>query len=175
MPLWYFLWKNLDSSISTIFGCPNSSKPPISIGCSSKSTSQTSRQKLHQSTIVWSSCAMCIMCNFTLGAVSAPTVNNIYYLLQCQVDSTHPSHLVFFSSLCTAIPGIVSFNQRFRNLTKWTLWDQKVDSDCTGLSGGFSGQRAWVHKIKKMGARQPFLSWFQTCPVAGTSALILNV
>jgi hypothetical protein len=29
------------------------------------------------------------------------------------------------------------------------LCDQKLASDSSGLSGGFSGQRAWVRKIKK--------------------------
>jgi hypothetical protein len=29
------------------------------------------------------------------------------------------------------------------------LYDQKLASDSSGLSGGFSGQRAWVRKIEK--------------------------
>jgi hypothetical protein len=33
------------------------------------------------------------------------------------------------------------------------MCDQKLASDSSGLSGGFSGQRAWV-RILKMGARQ---------------------
>lgn len=52
-PLWYLRWKNLDSSISTVFETIFSSRPPSIVGWSIKNCSQTSRQNEYQSTIVW--------------------------------------------------------------------------------------------------------------------------
>jgi hypothetical protein len=37
---------------------------------------------------------------------------------------------------------------RTRKYKFYQLCDQKMASDSSGLSGGFSGQRAWVRKIK---------------------------
>ena len=46
-PRWYFLWKNLLSSISTSIGSLFSSKPPNSWGLFSITFSQTSLKKVH--------------------------------------------------------------------------------------------------------------------------------
>jgi hypothetical protein len=45
-------------------------------------------------------------------------------------------------------------------------YDQKLASDSTGLSGGFSGQRAWV----RIWAPGNLFELVQTCPAARTSA-----
>lgn len=49
----YFLWKYFVSTISTTIGWSSSWNPPNYWGWFSRNSSQTSRLKLHQSTIVW--------------------------------------------------------------------------------------------------------------------------
>jgi hypothetical protein len=53
--------------------------------------------------------------------------------------------------------------------------DQKLASDSSGLSGGFSGQRAWVRIFKKWAPGSYCLELVVACPAAGTSAQFLLV
>jgi hypothetical protein len=53
--------------------------------------------------------------------------------------------------------------------------DQKLASDSSGLSGGFSGQRAWVRILKKWAPGSYCLELVVACPAAGTSAQFLLV
>jgi hypothetical protein len=55
------------------------------------------------------------------------------------------------------------------------LCDQKLASDSSGLSGGFSGQRAWVRIFKKWAPGSYCLELVVACPAAGTSAQFLLV
>jgi hypothetical protein len=55
------------------------------------------------------------------------------------------------------------------------LYDQKLASDSSGLSGGFSGQRAWVRILKKWAPGSYCLELVVACPAAGTSAQFLLV